>query len=163
MNVRRPTKIVSQNASESSPPRPATRAAGETVALVLDEREPVLDSAQDVTDLAMRLRGHLMQLGPFTAARTTSNESLHKALAEAQRLAEEEVPTDFMPARVHLRHFAEAVQEVLELSSEEAAGPASTHAAPNSSTSQQCHVAGESPEFPNTSNCPPCAVVEVRG
>jgi alkylation response protein AidB-like acyl-CoA dehydrogenase len=48
----------------------------------------------------MRLRGHVMQLGPPTPAPTTSNELLHEALARAQRLAEEETPADFMPARV---------------------------------------------------------------
>lgn len=164
MNVRRLTRIVYQNASESSPLCPATRAAEETVALVLDEEAPVLDSAQDVTDLAMRLRGHLMQLGPLTAAQTTSNESLHKALAEAQRLADEEAPADFMPARVHLRRFAQAVQEVLgQLSSAEAAGQAGPYATPNSSTSQWCHAAGESSECPHTPNCPPRTAVGARG
>lgn len=127
----------------------------ETVALVLDEEAPVLDSAQDVTDLGMRLRGHLMQLGPLTAARTTSDDSLHKALAEAQRLAEEEAPADFMPARVHLRHFAQAVQEVMDqLSPEETASPVGTRAAPDTSEAQQRHAAGGSSECPHRPNCP---------
>lgn len=57
MNLRRITKILSQNASESSPARPATRAAEETIALVLDEEAPLLDSAQDVSRRPVGARG----------------------------------------------------------------------------------------------------------
>lgn len=57
MNLRRLTKIVSQNPSESSPPCPAPRAAEETIALVLDEEAPVLGSAQDVPRRPVGVRG----------------------------------------------------------------------------------------------------------
>ncbi|MFD5079631.1 DUF6415 family natural product biosynthesis protein [Streptomyces sp. NPDC058371] len=131
MNVRRCSRIVTHNSAGSSSRRLATRAAEETVALVLDEEAPVLDCAQDVTDLAMLQRGHLMQLGPLTAVRGTTNNSLYKALAEAQRLAEEDASADYMTARVHLRHFAQSVEEVLDqLGSEGPADPSFTSLGP---------------------------------
>lgn len=85
-------------------------AAKETTALVLDEEASVPESDQDVVDLVLRLRGHLMQLGPAADA---SPGSLADALTVAQRLAAQEVPNSFMQSLVYLRNLTLRVQEVL--------------------------------------------------
>lgn len=107
LGVRRP-------APAASSPRSVVVSARETLALVLDEDSPVLESDRDVDDLMLRLRGHLMQLG----AATPDKQSLQATLNAAQDLASNEVPGDYLQTRVHLRRLAVAVQTLItELSS----------------------------------------------
>lgn len=89
-------------------PRPVVASARETVALVLDEEAPVPESGQDVDDLLLRLRGHVMQLGPIA-----QSDSCSLTLSVAQKLASSEVPGAYVQARVHLRNLAIAVQELM--------------------------------------------------
>ncbi|MFD8897576.1 DUF6415 family natural product biosynthesis protein [Streptomyces ardesiacus] len=69
--------------------------ARETVALVLNEDSPVPEGDRDVDDLMLRLRGHLMQLGPATPDRQSSLATLKAA----QAFAGKEVPDDYLQAR----------------------------------------------------------------
>jgi hypothetical protein len=84
--------------------------AKETIALVLDEGAPVVDREQDVDDLVLRLRGHLMRLG---SAVERSPMALTAALRDARALAGSDRPADFLKARVYLRKLALAVQAVI--------------------------------------------------
>lgn len=102
LGVRRP-------ATATNSPRSVVVSARETVALVLNEDSPVPESDRDVDDLMLRLRGHLMQLGPATPDRQSSLATLKAA----QALASKEVPDDYLQARVHLRRLALAVQELI--------------------------------------------------
>ncbi|WP_255292990.1 DUF6415 family natural product biosynthesis protein [Streptomyces niveus] len=81
-------------------------AAAETVALVLGEDSPLPESASDVEELALRLHGHISQLG-FVAPPESS------ALLGAQQLGSAGVPAGYMPSRVHLVKLAEATQALL--------------------------------------------------
>lgn len=81
-------------------------AATETVALVLGEESPLPESADDVEELAWRLRGHISQLG-FVVPPGAS------ALRGAQQLASAGVPDGYMPSRVHLVKLAEATQALV--------------------------------------------------
>jgi hypothetical protein len=80
--------------------------ATETVTLVLGEDSPLPESAADVVDLVLRLRGHISQLGVLTP-------SHEPALLRAQQLASEGVPDDYVPSRVHLVRLAQATQELV--------------------------------------------------
>nr|WP_220039638.1 DUF5999 family protein [Streptomyces sp. F12] len=84
----------------------------ETLAVVLDEDTPVLDSDQDVSDLVLLLRGHLMRLGACVPDSTDGSQSA-AALEVARELADAEMPGQYMTARVHLRKIALSVQAVL--------------------------------------------------
>ncbi|MFC8016601.1 DUF5999 family protein [[Kitasatospora] papulosa] len=104
LGIRRP-------AMATSSPRSIVVSALETLALVLNEDSPVPESDRDVDDLMLRLRGHLMQLGPATP----DSPAMLKA---AQALASKEAPDDYLQARVHLRKLALAIQELItEMSS----------------------------------------------
>ncbi|WP_439794476.1 DUF5999 family protein [Streptomyces agglomeratus] len=81
-----------------------------TITLVLDEDAPVLDSDQDVHDLVLMLRGHVMQLGP---AAHTMTGPLAEALSAAQDLSAREMPAEYVQARAHLRKLAATVQALL--------------------------------------------------
>ncbi|MGW6202246.1 DUF5999 family protein [Streptomyces sp. NPDC055089] len=83
----------------------------ETLALALDENAPVLDSDRDIDDVVLRLRGHLMELGH--AAPGPSRPVIEKSLTAARKLADADVPTGHVKARVHLRQLAEAVKLVI--------------------------------------------------
>ncbi|MFJ9085898.1 DUF6415 family natural product biosynthesis protein [Streptomyces sp. NPDC102384] len=91
---------------EPVPQRAETVAAAETVALVLDEGTPLPETNSDVEDLALRLRGHVNQLGVIVAME-------EPALLRAQQLASAEVPDGYMPSRVHLAQLAEATRELV--------------------------------------------------
>ncbi|WP_434099944.1 DUF5999 family protein [Streptomyces viridosporus] len=91
-------------------PRSSVASATETISLVLDEDAPLLDGERDIDDLVLRLRGHLMELGYAAPGRCPAIE---KALAAARRLADTNVPAEYVAARVHLRHLAEAVKTVI--------------------------------------------------
>ncbi|MFD9869103.1 DUF6415 family natural product biosynthesis protein [Streptomyces niveus] len=86
--------------------------ASETVALVLDEEGPVLDS-DDVSDLTARLRGHVPELVPLADGVSPNFAALHAAVAEGRRLAEQEAPAGDVLRRDHLRRLATAVQKIL--------------------------------------------------
>jgi hypothetical protein len=76
------------------------------VALVLGEDSPLPDTAADVEDLALRLRGHVSQLGALTP-------SQEPALLRAQQLYSGGLPDGYMPSRVHLVRLAEATQDLI--------------------------------------------------
>ncbi|MEU3159077.1 DUF6415 family natural product biosynthesis protein [Streptomyces griseoincarnatus] len=78
----------------------------ETVTLVLGEDSPVPETAADVEDLALRLRGHINQLGTLTS-------SQEPTLLRAQRLCSDGLPEGYVPSRVHLVKLAEATQELV--------------------------------------------------
>ncbi|MFE1071261.1 DUF6415 family natural product biosynthesis protein [Streptomyces sp. NPDC058783] len=80
--------------------------ATETVALVLGEDSPVPETAADVEDLVLRLRGHVNQLG-------TLMPSQEPALLRAQQLCSVGLPEGYLPSRVHLVRLAEATQELI--------------------------------------------------
>ncbi|MFD8589897.1 DUF5999 family protein [Streptomyces sp. NPDC059637] len=101
---RKSAEVIGSSRSIAAPVR-------ETLALVLDENAPVLDSERDVDDVVLRLRGHLMELGH--AAPDPSRPAIEKAFKAARQLADTDVPTGHVKARVHLRQLAEAVNLVL--------------------------------------------------
>ncbi|MFE0881892.1 DUF6415 family natural product biosynthesis protein [Streptomyces rochei] len=74
--------------------------------LVLGEDSPVPDTAAEVEDLALRLRGHINQLGALTS-------SQEPTLLRAQQLCSDGLPEGFMPSRVHLVKLAEATQDLV--------------------------------------------------
>ncbi|MEV5013326.1 DUF6415 family natural product biosynthesis protein [Streptomyces sp. NPDC053780] len=78
----------------------------ETVTLVLGENSPVPETAADVEDLVLRLRGHVNQLG-------TLMPSQEPALLRAQQLCSVGLPEGYLPSRVHLVRLAEATQELI--------------------------------------------------
>ncbi|MFE6363865.1 DUF6415 family natural product biosynthesis protein [Streptomyces sp. NPDC057806] len=86
--------------------RDPAASATETVALVLGEDSPLPDTAADVEDLALRLRGHVSQLGALTP-------SQEPALLRAQQLCSGDLPDGYMPSRVHLVRLAEATQDLI--------------------------------------------------
>jgi hypothetical protein len=94
----------------TSAPRSIATAASETIGLVLNEDAPVPDSDQDVQDLVLMLRGHVMQLGPAADRKTGT---LAEALGAAQGIAADEMPAEYVRARVYLRNLATAVQALL--------------------------------------------------
>ncbi|MFG2564738.1 DUF6415 family natural product biosynthesis protein [Streptomyces sp. NPDC048567] len=81
-------------------------AAAETVLLVLGEDSPVPESAADVVDLVLRLRGHVQHLGPLVSPS-------EPALRRAQDLCSERLPVGYMPGRVHLVKLAAATEGLL--------------------------------------------------
>ncbi|MER5439135.1 DUF6415 family natural product biosynthesis protein [Streptomyces sp. NPDC002790] len=91
---------------EPGPQRDPSAAALETVALVLDEAAPLPESADDVEELAQRLRGHISQLGLVVPPGASG-------LRSAQQLASAGVPDGYMPSRVHLVKLAEATQALV--------------------------------------------------
>ncbi|MER7194824.1 DUF6415 family natural product biosynthesis protein [Streptomyces flaveolus] len=86
--------------------RDQVASATETVTLVLGEDSPLPETAADVEDLALRLRGHVSQLGALMP-------SQEPALLRAQLLASESVPDDYVPSRVQLVRLAQATQELV--------------------------------------------------
>jgi hypothetical protein len=66
---------------------------------------PVPESERDVQELVARLRGHVHRLGVLLPPGAP-------VLLTAQRLSSAPVPEGFMPSRVHLRKFAEAVKQL---------------------------------------------------
>ncbi|MFI1060375.1 DUF6415 family natural product biosynthesis protein [Streptomyces spororaveus] len=87
--------------------RDATAAAAETVALVLGEFEPLPASEQDVTDLVLRLRGHVSALGAELPLRCGP-------MRAAWQLASEVIPAGYMPSRVYLQQLALATRDLIE-------------------------------------------------
>lgn len=102
----------SQPRTAASSSRSIVAPVQETLAVVLDEDISIPDSDQDIHDLILRLRGHLIQLGPSVPVSPTSSSSA-QALDLARRLALADMPADCMPARVRLRTLAFTVQAVL--------------------------------------------------
>ncbi|ALO97299.1 DUF6415 family natural product biosynthesis protein [Streptomyces hygroscopicus] len=92
--------------AELGPQRDRAVAAAETVALVLAEESPLPESADDVEELARRLRGHISQLAVVAPSGAC-------ALRCAQQLASVGVPDGYMPSRVHLIRLAEATQALI--------------------------------------------------
>jgi hypothetical protein len=86
--------------------RDPAASATETVALVLGEDSPLPDTAADVEDRALRLRGHVSQPGTLTP-------SQEPALLRAQQLCSGGLPDGYMPSRVHLVRLAEATQDLI--------------------------------------------------
>ncbi|MGZ2358549.1 DUF6415 family natural product biosynthesis protein [Streptomyces sp. 372A] len=89
--------------------------ASETVTLVLDDASPLPESAEDVEDLALRLRGHIAQLAIMVKPQL--------AVTEAQRLAAQVVPNGYLECRVHLVALARATQALTMAVAEESAQP----------------------------------------
>ncbi|MDT0615525.1 DUF6415 family natural product biosynthesis protein [Streptomyces lancefieldiae] len=73
---------------------------------VLGEDSPLPETAADVEDLALRLRGHITQLGALTS-------SQEPTLLRAQQLCSDGLPEGFLPSRVHLVKLAAATQELV--------------------------------------------------
>ncbi len=102
-------RSVLRPASASVASRSVVSAARETVAMVLADGAPIPETDQDIYDLMLRLRGHLMQLGALAPDRS-------HAVAEAMAVAREretEVPEDCARALMPLAKFAAAVRAVL--------------------------------------------------
>ncbi|CAL9661357.1 DUF6415 family natural product biosynthesis protein [Streptomyces sp. enrichment culture] len=95
-----------QALGEPSVRRDQVVSAAETVTLVLGEDSPLPETAADVEDLALRLRGHINQLGALTS-------SQEPTLLRAQQLCSDGIPEGFLPSRVHLVNLAEATQELV--------------------------------------------------
>ncbi|GAB2325337.1 DUF6415 family natural product biosynthesis protein [Streptomyces variabilis] len=93
-------------AEAPAPERDHMVAASETVTLVLGEDSPLPESAADVEDLVLLLRGHVAQLSARTAPGTP-------ALLLAQQLCSDSLPEGFMPSRVYLVRLAKATQELM--------------------------------------------------
>ncbi|MGW2477020.1 DUF6415 family natural product biosynthesis protein [Streptomyces sp. NPDC001665] len=74
--------------------------------LVLGEDSPVPESAADVEDLVLRLRGHIQRLGPLASP-------TEPALLRAQQLCSVGLPDGYLPGRVHLVKLASATQQLL--------------------------------------------------
>jgi hypothetical protein len=111
MNLRPPRTVMRpRSVGVPAGTRSISASARETLALVLDENASLLDGNRDIDDLALRLRGHLMELGYAAPGRWPAIE---KALAAARWLADTDVPTEYVAARVHLRRLAEAVKIVI--------------------------------------------------
>ncbi|MEU4986487.1 DUF6415 family natural product biosynthesis protein [Streptomyces anthocyanicus] len=80
--------------------------ATETVTLVLGEGSPVPETAADVEDLVLRLRGHVNQLGTLVPSKEPT-------LLRAQQLCSNGLPEGYLPSRVRLVKLAEAPQELI--------------------------------------------------
>ncbi|MFF3359109.1 DUF6415 family natural product biosynthesis protein [Streptomyces sp. NPDC002917] len=90
-------------------PRSVVAAAEETLSMVLSDGALTPETDQDVHDLMLRLRGHLMQLGAMAPGRS-------RAVAEVMKMArqrEAEVPDSCARALMPLAKFAVAVRTVL--------------------------------------------------
>ncbi|MFH8257650.1 DUF5999 family protein [Streptomyces roseolus] len=112
MNLRLSRVTVRRKSAEvTGSSRSVTAPVRETLALVLDENAPALDSDRDIDDIVLRLRGHLTELGH--AAPDPPRPVIEKALRAARKLADVDVPTGHVKARVHLRQLAEAVKLVI--------------------------------------------------
>ncbi|MEU3904121.1 DUF6415 family natural product biosynthesis protein [Streptomyces goshikiensis] len=96
-------------ASPSVTPRPVVTAAEETLSMVLADDAPIPETDQDIYDLMLRLRGHLMQLG---AAAPDRSHAVSEAMETARR-REAEVPENCAQALMPLVKFAAAVRTVL--------------------------------------------------
>ncbi|MFE8941118.1 DUF5999 family protein [Streptomyces sp. NPDC007872] len=103
--------VRSRPSGRKAPSRSLVAATRETLALVLDEDAPLLDSDRDIEDVILRLRGHLMELGHASLGRP--RPELEAALAAARKVAEMDVPTQYLDVRKHLRTFATAVATVI--------------------------------------------------
>ncbi|WP_437009909.1 DUF6415 family natural product biosynthesis protein [Streptomyces sp. enrichment culture] len=64
------------------------------------------ETAADVEDLALRLRGHVSQLGALAPAQDP-------ALVRARTLSSGDLAEEYVPSRVHLVRLAEATQELI--------------------------------------------------
>ncbi|MFB7597601.1 hypothetical protein [Streptomyces sp. NPDC056160] len=95
-SLRRPVRVERDQAT----------AAAETVALVLDEDSPLPESAEDVEELVVRLRGHILRLGALLPGGVP-------VVAHAQRLASLPLPDGYVPSRRHLVRLAEASRDVI--------------------------------------------------
>ncbi|MFD8727674.1 DUF5999 family protein [Streptomyces sp. NPDC059611] len=99
-----------RSGSRPSPARRSVAAAtAETLAMVLTDDAPVPDSDQDIHDLMLRLRGHLMQLGALAPERTGA---VARAI-DAAWAHEALVPESHAQALMPLSRFATAVRTVL--------------------------------------------------
>ncbi|MEU0248442.1 DUF6415 family natural product biosynthesis protein [Streptomyces sp. NPDC006235] len=78
----------------------------ETVTLVLGEDSPLPEAAADVEDLALRLRGHVSQLGALTSP-------AEPTLLRARQLCSDGLPEGYLPSRVYLVKLAERTQELI--------------------------------------------------
>lgn len=96
-------------ASPSVPPRSVVTAAEETLSMVLTDDAPIPETDQDIHDLMLRLRGHLMQLGAVAPDRS---HAVSEAMETARR-REAEVPESCAQALMPLVKFAAAVRTVL--------------------------------------------------
>ncbi|MER7728625.1 DUF6415 family natural product biosynthesis protein [Streptomyces sp. NPDC096323] len=96
-------KLANLTVGSADVQRDQAVAAAETVALVLDDKSPLPQSAGDVEELARRLRGHIGQLGAVVPPGAAG-------LRGAQQLTSAGVPDGYMPSRVHLVKLAEATQ-----------------------------------------------------
>lgn len=98
-----------------SPGRQATQAAAETVALVIDDTSPIPDTQQDIADLVMRLRGHIMQLTALLTPRRRRGvpESAQQLVDQAHKMRQQDCPSDYMGSRVYLVRLAEVTQHLL--------------------------------------------------
>ncbi|WP_405824423.1 DUF6415 family natural product biosynthesis protein [Streptomyces sp. NBC_00838] len=136
-------------------------AASETVAL-LDEQGPVLDSDQDVSDLTMRLIGHVKELTPHAEKLTPMSAELQAAVTEARRLAEQHAPAGNLRGPDQLQELAAAVQQILDhLDGTPAAplhwrpmplpspGPGRRHGSPEPSTASDSSPAGARHQSPH--------------
>lgn len=103
--------VRSQPSGHTVQSRSVVAAARETLALVLDENAPLLDGDRDVNDVILRLRGHLMELGHAALGRP--GPALETALAAARKVADADVPTQYLDARIHLRTLTTAVATVI--------------------------------------------------
>ncbi|MFC9266234.1 DUF5999 family protein [Streptomyces zhihengii] len=95
--------------SASTPTRCVVSAAQETLAVVLTDGCPIPESDQDIHDLMLRLRGHLMQLGTLAPTQT---EPVTSAL-EVAWVCEAQVPVSHAQALLPLVRFASAIRAVL--------------------------------------------------
>ncbi|MFE0206606.1 DUF6415 family natural product biosynthesis protein [Streptomyces sp. NPDC058985] len=82
--------------------------ATQTVTLVLGEDSPLPETAADVEDLVLRLRGHVNQLG-------TLMPSQEPVLLRAQQLCSVGLQEGYLPSRVHLVRLAEATRELAKI------------------------------------------------
>ncbi|MGW2984109.1 DUF6415 family natural product biosynthesis protein [Streptomyces goshikiensis] len=96
-------------ASPSATPRSVVTATEETLAMVLTDGAPIPETDQDIHDLMLRLRGHLMELGAMAPDRS---HAVSEAMETARR-RESEVPENCAQALMPLARFATAVRTVL--------------------------------------------------
>ncbi|MFD7537537.1 DUF6415 family natural product biosynthesis protein [Streptomyces sp. NPDC059819] len=80
-------------------------AAAETVLLVVGEDSPLPETPEDIADLVLLLRGHVMKLGPLVPA--------GPALAKARALCDTDFDTRWLPSRRYLRKLALATRDLI--------------------------------------------------
>ncbi|MFE1786591.1 DUF5999 family protein [Streptomyces sp. NPDC059506] len=99
--------VRSQPSGRKAQSRSIVAATRETLALVLNENAPLLDSDRDIDDVILRLRDHLLELGHVALGRPRPE------LAAARKVADAAVPTQYLDIRKHLRILATAVVAVI--------------------------------------------------